>query len=110
MGNTTSEHNMNSLRNLTDNQRRVLQALSEATGPLGAYALLERLDFSGLTQVYRALDRLIALGLVQRLESLNAYVPSSEHDASHPTAFAICDQCGISTTWSTVRWRIASNA
>lgn len=79
---------------LTGNQQRILQALSRADGPLGAYTLLERVGLSGPTQVYRALDKLMARGLVRRLESLNAYVPSAEHDASRPTAFAICDQCG----------------
>lgn len=79
--------------NLTGNQRRILQTLSRARGPLGAYALLERVGFSGPSQVYRALNKLMALGLVRRLESLNAYLPASEQDTSRPTAFAICDQC-----------------
>ncbi|MFC4297247.1 Fur family transcriptional regulator [Castellaniella hirudinis] len=85
---------MNRHAKLTGNQRRILQALSRADSPLGAYALLERVGLSGPAQVYRALDKLMALGLVRRLESLNAYVRSSERDASRPTAFAICDQCG----------------
>ncbi|SDV46438.1 Fur family transcriptional regulator [Chitinasiproducens palmae] len=84
---------------LTSNQQAVLATLKEARGPLGAYALLDRLrshGFSAPTQVYRALDRLQSCGLVHRLSTLNAYVccactATCRHDLR---AFAICDECG----------------
>ena len=44
--------------------------------------------------VYRALDFLIAHGLVHRLESLNAYVGCPAPDASHEGQFLICGACG----------------
>jgi len=84
---------------LTENQLHVLAALRAANAPLTAYALLERLrvwGFNAPTQVYRSLNRLVEVGVVHRLESLNAYVTCT--DADHCTfgftAFAICDSCG----------------
>ncbi|MGN4219982.1 Fur family transcriptional regulator, partial [Burkholderia gladioli] len=84
---------------LTVNQQRVLAALRQAAGPLSAYALLARLreqGFSAPAQVYRALERLTAQGLVHRLESLNAYLACRQTAACGPglLAFAICDECG----------------
>ncbi|GAA5231946.1 transcriptional repressor [Verticiella sediminum] len=85
---------MSAHRKLTANQQRVLEALRQGPGALSAYALLERAGFSGPSQVYRALDKLMGLGLVRRLESLNAYICCSGSGACRPTAFAICDCCG----------------
>lgn len=89
-------------QSLTKNQSLVLSALSGAAGPLSAYALLDQLRESGFRappQVYRALDKLVDLGLVHRLESINAFVACS-HPHDHPdqkAAFAICDSCGQAT-------------
>lgn len=84
---------------LTRNQDLVYGALSRAQGPMSAYAILDELRDDGFRaplQVYRALERLQALGLVHRLESLNAFVacchPDCEEDGT--VAFAICEQCG----------------
>jgi Fur family zinc uptake transcriptional regulator len=84
---------------LTYKQQCVLRELTEAAGPLGAYALLDRLRDEGFyapIQVYRALDRLTDRGLVHRLETLNAYVtctpPTGDEDTAN--AFAICEMCG----------------
>ncbi|WP_422375883.1 Fur family transcriptional regulator [Roseibium sp.] len=85
---------------LTKNQALVFGSLSEADGPLTAYAILDLLRDSGFRaplQVYRALDKLVDYGLVHRLESLNAFVACSHkgcggHGAA---AFAICDTCGL---------------
>ena len=84
---------------LTRNQDLVMKALSGADGPLSAYTILDRLRDSGFRaplQVYRALDKLLAYGLVHRLESLNAFVACA-HPHTHGTgtvAFAICETCG----------------
>ena len=84
---------------LTKNQNEVLEALSRFDGPLSAYALLDRLREQGFRaplQVYRALEKLIAFGLVHRLESLNSFVACA-HPHCHRQgliAFAICDKCG----------------
>ncbi len=84
---------------LTRNQTLVLEALSAAETAMTAYALLDVLRDSGLRappQVYRALERLRALGLVHRIESLNAFVACChpDHDHAPATIFAICEDCG----------------
>ncbi|RUT30288.1 transcriptional repressor [Arsenicitalea aurantiaca] len=86
---------------LTRNQALVLQALTHAEAPVSAYGLLDLLRAEGLRaplQVYRALEKLTELGLVHRLESLNAFVACAHghsHDAdAGPVAFAICEDCG----------------
>jgi Fur family zinc uptake transcriptional regulator len=83
---------------LTETRRDVLALILAAPEPLGAYALLEQLRGQGRktglapTTVYRALEFLLAQGLVHRIERLNAYVgcvdiaphgPASEGPASH---------------------------
>lgn len=84
---------------LTRNQSLVLGSLEKAEGPMSAYAILDDLRGEGLRaplQVYRALEKLLDLGLAHRLESINAFVACSHpHDhASGIIAFAICDRCG----------------
>lgn len=84
---------------LTKNQALVFGSLSKADGPLTAYAILDLLRENGFRaplQVYRALDKLVAFGMVHRLESLNAFVACKHKGcAEHKTAaFAICDTCG----------------
>jgi Fur family zinc uptake transcriptional regulator len=84
---------------LTKNQALVFGKLSDASGPLTAYALLDDLREKGFRaplQVYRALDKLVDYGLVHRLESLNAFVACRHKGcADHKTAaFAICETCG----------------
>jgi Fur family zinc uptake transcriptional regulator len=86
-------------RPLTRNQALVHGALTTDGGPISAYTLLDRLRDDGFRaplQVYRALDQLMAQGLVHRLESLNAFV-ACKHPACGRhgvSAFAICGTCG----------------
>lgn len=87
---------------LTKNQDLVLGALKRSEAPLSAYVILDKLrdhGFRAPLQVYRALEKLIEMGLVHRLESLNAFVAcahSGESCCSHhgTVAFAICNACG----------------
>jgi Fur family zinc uptake transcriptional regulator len=83
---------------LTRNQTLVLEALTGATRPLGAYAILDLVRAAGVrapAQVYRALERLRALGLVHRLETLNAFVVCrAAHGDDGPVVFVICEHCG----------------
>ena len=82
---------------LTKNQTLVLSALAGATQPLGAYALLDELrehGFKAPPQVYRALEQLLDLGLVHRLESLNAWTVCCEARHAYTPVFAICNDCG----------------
>lgn len=96
---------MSAAPELTRNQTLVLGALRQAAAPRSAYDILDGLRNEGFRaplQVYRALDKLMAIGLVHRLESLNAFVACSDpHDhEGHDhgiTAFAICEDCGSVT-------------
>ncbi len=87
------------IKALTKNQSLVFDALSDAQTPLSAYTILDRLRDEGFRaplQVYRALEKLLDIGLVHRLESLNAFVACS-HARCHASgliAFAICELCG----------------
>lgn len=88
--------------NLTKNQALVFDALTRAEGPMSAYTILDKLrdhGFRAPLQVYRALEKLLELGLVHRLESLNSFVACSHTTEAccrhHGTvAFAICESCG----------------
>ena len=59
-------------------RRQVLQALLSSHRPLGAYEVIDELAKSmprpAPITVYRALDFLMANGLVHRIESRNAYL------------------------------------
>lgn len=89
---------------LTRNQEVVHSALRASDKALTAYEVLDLVRASGMrapTQIYRALERLIELGLVHRIESMNAFVACShDHGAGHAhgngdvVAFAICQDCG----------------
>lgn len=82
---------------LTKNQTLVLQVLTEASQPLGAYAILDELrryGFKAPLTVYRALEQLAGQGLVHKLESLNSWtICCGEHHAN-PPVFEICNDCG----------------
>jgi len=83
---------------LTPLRRRVLELVWRSHAPIGAYDILEALAAEqGPTApptVYRALDFLLAQGLVHRIESLNAFVGCVHPDGSHGGQFLICDDCG----------------
>ena len=83
---------------LTKNQTLVLSVLEESSIPLSAYTILERLGEHGLRappQVYRALDKLLDLGLAHKLASMNSFLACRHTQCgSHQvTSFAICDGC-----------------
>lgn len=84
---------------LTSLRRRVLELVWSGHKPRGAYAILEDLSASeGRTTapltVYRALEFLVAQGLVHRIESLNAYVGCATPGADHSGQFLVCERCG----------------
>ena len=83
---------------LTPIRRQVLEIVWRGHQPTGAYAILEalrgKIGASAPPTVYRALDFLIAQGLVHRLESLNAYVGCPQPDIGHASQFLICTDCG----------------
>ena len=88
---------------LTAVRRKILGLVWQNHTPVGAYDLLARLNRGGgkvaPIAVYRALDFLMAQGLVHRIASLNAYLgcahldqKSAGHD--HAAQFLICKGCG----------------
>ena len=83
---------------LTTNQQTVLDLLEKSKEPLKAYAILFDIQKKGIKaplQVYRALDRLIEIGKVHKIESKNSYI-ACEHkncDSSTSTSFLICERC-----------------
>ncbi len=88
---------------LTEIRRRVLAIVIESRGPLGAYALLDRLkaERANATPVtiYRALDFLLENGLVHKIERLNAFIACTDqgdhtHQHGHAAQFLICRTCG----------------
>jgi len=83
---------------LTRNQAVVLEALSTGDTPLTAYEILglERVRAEGLKApptIYRALEGLVGLGLVHRIESLNAYFACARGPHVEAVGFAICEHC-----------------
>ena len=84
---------------LTAIRRRVLELIWQSHRPSGAYELLEQLAAEGRKPspptVYRALDFLLAHGLVHRISSRNAYVGCSRPREAHMAQIFICDRCGV---------------
>ena len=83
---------------LTRNQEIVLNLLENHGAPLKAYTILSDTQKKGIkapTQVYRALDKLIEVGKVHKIESKNSYVVCniSNCSAMTSTSFLICEKC-----------------
>ncbi len=86
---------------MTALRRRVLELLWASGRPTGAYELIEKVKLGesrpiGPPTVYRALEFLMAQGLVSRIESLNAYVPCLHPERDHDCLFFICGACRAS--------------
>jgi Fur family transcriptional regulator, zinc uptake regulator len=83
---------------LTNNQQTILDLLEKSKEPLKAYAILFDIQKKGIKaplQVYRALDKLIEIGKVHKIESKNSYI-ACEHkncNSSTSTSFLICEAC-----------------
>ena len=83
---------------LTKNQQIVLDLVEKSTEPLKAYSILFNVQKKGLKaplQVYRALDKLVEIGKIHKIESRNAFVAcnNSSCQVSKATAFSICENC-----------------
>ena len=62
---------------LSKNQKIVLDHVEKANQPLKAYSILYNVQKKGLKaplQVYRALDKLVEIGKIHKIESRNAFV------------------------------------
>ena len=83
---------------LTKNQQIVLDLVEKSSEPLKAYSILFNVQKKGLKaplQVYRALDKLVEIGKIHKIESRNAFVACKNSNCvvSNATAFSICEIC-----------------
>jgi len=82
---------------LTDIRKRVLELVCTSHKAIGAYELLdlfkEEDPKAKPVTIYRALDFLMEVGLVHKIESLNAFIGCLQADKQHKTAILVCDNC-----------------
>ena len=83
---------------LSKNQQVVLEIIEKAKEPLKAYSILFNVQKKGIKapqQIYRALDKLIEIGKIHKIESRNAFVAckNANCEISKATAFSICENC-----------------
>jgi Fur family zinc uptake transcriptional regulator len=83
---------------LTGQRREILSSVAQSHSAVGAYDIIERMAEHGPRPapitVYRALDFLLAHGLVHKIESRNAFVACSHSHEGQPAALLICEACG----------------
>ena len=89
---------MAQIQTLSKNQKIILDIIEKAKEPLKDYSILFNVQKKGIKaplQVYRALEKLIKLGKIHKVESKNAFVAckSSNCEVSKATAFSICEIC-----------------
>ena len=87
---------------LTNNQQTVLDLLEKSKEPLKAYAILFDIQKKGIKaplQVYRALDKLIEIGKVHKIESKNSFIACKNANCTSQTStsFLICEVCNSVT-------------
>ncbi|MGA9657743.1 MAG: Fur family transcriptional regulator [Asticcacaulis sp.] len=84
---------------MTSSRLRTYELILEANAPIKAYDVIDRFHPEGAAKpptVYRALSFLEQMGLVHRIESLNAFVACDTHDHKHTAGFLLCECCGQS--------------
>lgn len=78
-------------------RQRVFELIWDSHEPVVAYDILKKLRDEKTNAepptVYRALDFLLAVGLVHKIESLSAYVGCEHTDKPHVSQFLICIDC-----------------
>jgi Fur family zinc uptake transcriptional regulator len=83
---------------LTPQRRDILACVAQSHTATGAYEIIDRMASHGARPapitVYRALDFLLAHGLVHKIESRNAYVACLHSHEGTPAALLICENCG----------------
>ena len=86
--------------NLSKNQKIIFDLIHKSPEPLKAYTILFNVQKKGIKappQVYRALDKLVEIGKIHKIESKNAFVAcrNSDCEISKATAFSICESCEV---------------
>ena len=87
----------NKQKPLSKNQKIILEYIQKNKKPVKAYSILSNVQKKGINappQVYRALDKLIEIGKIHKVESQNSFVAckTSDCETPHATAFSICDR------------------
>ena len=91
---------MHKENNLSKNQQIIFNLIDRSPEPLKAYTILYNVQKKGINappQVYRALDKLVEIGKIHKIESKNAFVAckNSDCEISKATAFSICESCEV---------------
>ena len=86
------------MHSLSKNQQIIFDIVNKSTEPLKAYSILFNVQKKGIKaplQVYRALDKLVEMGKIHKIESRNAFIAcqNSSCQVSKATAFSICEMC-----------------
>ena len=89
---------MQKQQNLSKNQKIIFDIIYNSSEPLKAYTILFNVQKKGIKaplQVYRALDKLVEIGKIHKIESRNAFIAcqNSSCQISKATAFSICEVC-----------------
>ena len=89
---------MQKQNNLSKNQQIIFDLIDKSSEPLKAYSILFNVQKKGIKaplQVYRALDKLVELGKIHKIESRNAFIAcqNSSCQILKATAFSICESC-----------------
>ena len=89
---------MEKQHNLSKNQKIIFDLIDKSPEPLKAYSILFNVQKKGINaplQVYRALDKLVEIGKIHKIESRNAFIAcqNSSCQISKATAFSICESC-----------------
>ena len=89
---------MQKQHNLSKNQKIIFDLIDKSSEPLKAYSILFNVQKKGINaplQVYRALDKLVEIGKIHKIESRNAFIAcqNSSCQISKATAFSICESC-----------------
>jgi Fur family zinc uptake transcriptional regulator len=87
---------MQKQHNLSKNQQIILDLIVKSSEPLKAYSILFNVQKKGINaplQVYRALDKLVELGRIHKIESKNSFIVCSNSNCASNTIFTICERC-----------------
>ena len=89
---------MNDMHSLSKNQKIIFDLIDRSSEPLKAYTILYNVQKKGIKaplQVYRALDKLVEIGKIHKIESRNAFIAchNSSCQVAKATAFSICEIC-----------------
>ena len=85
-------------KTIKNDQKIIFDIIHNSSEPLKAYSILFNVQKKGIKaplQVYRALDKLVEIGKIHKIESRNAFIAcqNSSCQITKATAFSICESC-----------------